>query len=137
MQQSVVRGRVRQQVRHNSKTWRHPHPLLLMVLHSKSETSMRRWQLLTRLFVKQFPPTLDEKHELPPQQLLPSCAKSPSAGARGPTPVKAQRLLDCQGLVLDGFTKRTRTVNTPDLLQEGCRLDIAEAMHNRTTPVEI
>ena len=42
-------------------------------------------------------------HELPPQprELLPSFEKSPPAGAKVPTPVKARRLLDCEGLVLD------------------------------------
>jgi hypothetical protein len=66
----------------------------------------------TTPFEKQFPPTLDEKHELPQpsQQLLTSFDKSPPAGAQVPTRVKAQRLLDCQGLVLDGLTKRARMV---------------------------
>jgi hypothetical protein len=44
------------------------------------------------------------------------------------------RLLDCQGLILHGLTKRVRTDNI-DQLKEGYRLVIAEAMHNRATAI--
>jgi hypothetical protein len=44
----------------------------------------------TTPFGNQFLRTLDEKDELPPQQLLPSFDTSPPVGAQVPTPVKAQ-----------------------------------------------
>jgi hypothetical protein len=70
---------------------------------------------------------------LPQQQLLPSFDARPPAGAQVPTPVKAPRLPDCQGLVLDGLIKRARTDH--DLLEQGYRLLIAEAIHNFATVV--
>jgi hypothetical protein len=75
----------------------------------------------------------ENQRPLPQQQLLPSFDAIPQAGALVPTPVKAQRLRDCQGLVLDGLIKRARSDD--DLLKQGYRLLIAEAIHNFATVV--
>jgi hypothetical protein len=71
----------------------------------------------------------ESQRPLPQQELLPSFDAIPPAGAQAPTPVKAQQLPDCQGLVLDRLIKRSRSGVT-DSLEEAYRLVVAEAIHN-------